>query len=324
MRKSRRSAPHAALLILFATVGLPAPPASAAPAASPVRAGSGAGIAIGAGRFPAALPDGRTIQVFTWRAARHGPDDPIVIVLAGGGRNGDDYRDAWSEAAERYRLLVLAPAFDEDQFPGPIAYNLAGMVEPGADPATLQRVQLTPPETWLFQSVEAIFDEAVARTGSRQTRYDLFGHSAGGQIVHRMMMFAPRIRVRTALAANSGWYTTLEPGTPFPYGLQGAPMPPDHLEAALDRELVVFLGEMDNAAETRGHLRESAAAIAQGAHRLARGRSFQAVAEAESARLGVPLRWRLRTVPGVGHAWREMSAAAADYLYGGTRGDPSD
>ncbi len=299
------------VLLLLAAVALIG--ASVRPAVAQT---GGAEIPVGAGRFEAALPRARTIEVFTWRAAGHGPDDPIVVVLAGGGRNGDDYRDAWTSAAERYDLLVLAPAFDEAQFPGPIAYNLAGMIRADADVVTLGEVELTPPETWLFDDVEAVFDQGVARTGSRQTRYDLFGHSAGGQIIHRMMLFAPRTRVRTALAANAGWYTTPETDVAFPYGLGGVSMQAGQAQAAFGRDLVVFLGELDNAAETRGHLRESPQAMAQGAHRLARGRHFHAAARAESARRGVPLRWRLHVVPGVGHAYREMSAAAADFLYG--------
>lgn len=313
--------PRLVLFLLAAAVLFIAPvrPVLAAPGEPP-----GEDIATGASRFEAALPHGRTIEVFTYRAAEHGPDDPIVVVLAGGGRNGDDYRDSWIAAAERYDLLVLAPAFDEGRFPGPINYNLAGMIRDGADLATLSKVELTPPEAWLYGSIEAVFDEAVARTRSRQSRYDLFGHSAGGQVVHRMMMFAPQARVRTALAANSGWYTTLEPDAPFPYGLGGLSLPPGQLEVALGRDLVVFLGELDNENETRGHLRETAETNAQGAHRLARGRHFHAVAEAESVRLGLPLRWRLQVVPGVGHDYRKMSAAAADHLYGEAEVGPSD
>lgn len=303
------------LLVLLATAlaGAPVRPAVADAVREP-------DIPAGAGLFEAASPQGRAIEVFSYRAAGHGADDPVVIVLAGGGRNGDDYRDSWARAAECYSLLVLAPVFDEARFPGPISYNLAGMIRDGAEISTLRRVELTPPETWLFGSIEAVFDEAVARTGSRQTRYDLFGHSAGGQIVHRMMMFAPHARVRTGVAANSGWYTTPSPDAPFPYGLGGLPLASGQLETSFQRDLVLLLGELDNETESRGHLRETEEAMAQGAHRLERGRHFHAIARAASARLGVPLRWRLQVVPGVGHAYREMSAAAAVYLYGRPEG----
>lgn len=274
-----------------------------------------AAIAVGAGSFDAVLAGGESIEVFTYRAEHHGPDDPIIIVLAGGGRNGSDYRDSWIQAAERFNLLVLAPSFDEVQFPGPINYNLAGMINDGADVATLRNVTFEPPETWLFSDIEAIFDQAVARTGSTQTRYDLFGHSAGAQIVHRMILFAPDVRIRTAVAANSGWYTTPAQDVPFPYGLGGLSLPADQLERAYARSLVLLLGELDDDRETRGHLRESSEASAQGPHRLARGQHFHALAGSEGARRGIAPNWRLDIVPGVGHDFRRMGEAAARYLY---------
>lgn len=301
--------------ISFLLAGLAALPTAAAPTAPAVATPAAPAIAVGASSFEAALPGGQTIEVFTYRAADHGPDDPIIIVLPGGGRNGDDYRDSWINAAERFDLLVLAPSFDEARFPGPINYNLAGMIRDGSNVATLRNADLTPSRTWLFSDIESIFDEAVARTGSAQARYDLFGHSAGGQIVHRMILFAPETRVRTALAANSGWYTTLERDVPFPYGMKGISLPPGQLEKAFGRNLVVFLGELDNARETRGHLRDTPEANAQGEHRLARGRHFHAVAESERARLGLRSQWRLETVAGVGHDYRKMGEAAATYLY---------
>lgn len=281
------------------------------PATDPV---SVDGLPVGSGTF---LTDvgGRQIQVFTYRAADHGPDSPIVLVLAGGGRNGDDYRDAWITSAERFGLLVLAPAFDETQFPGPISYNLAGMVEADADAATLREVTLTSSDRWLFRDIEAVFDEAVARTGSRRSTYDIFGHSAGAQIIHRMVLFAPSMRVGVAVAANAGWYTMPIAEAAFPYGLGGLPRAVVR-DDAFQRPLVLLLGELDDANETRGELRTTPETDAQGAHRLARGGRFHELGQAEARRLGVPFHWRLSIVPGVGHDYRRMSEAAAVHLYG--------
>ena len=262
------------------------------------------------------LPGGETIEVFTYHAARHGPDDPIVVVLPGAGRNGDDYRDSWIKAAERYDLLVLSPAFVDAQFPGPISYNLGGMIAQGADPATLEDIQVTAPKTWIHADIEAIFDKAVQLSGSSATHYDLFGHSAGAQIIHRMILFAPELRVRTALAANAGWYTTAEADVAFPYGTKGISLPPGQLEKAFARRLVVFLGELDNADETRGSLRATPETNAQGLHRLARGCYFYAAAMQEQARLKLSTNWQLKIVPGVGHDYRRMADAAAEFLYG--------
>jgi dienelactone hydrolase len=316
MRNSRSGTPpriHLSLLAGLATMLATA--AASQPAEPTAVSRRAASLAVGKSSFEARLPGGETIEVFVYRAATHGPDDPIVIVLAGGGRNGGDYRDSWIQAADRFDLLVLAPSFDEAQFPGPINYNLAGMVREGADVATLRNVELEPSQNWLFSDIEAVFDQAVARSGSAQTRYDLFGHSAGAQIVHRMVLFSPEMRIGTAVAANAGWYTTPAPDVSFPYGLGGTSLTAGQLQRAYGRRLVLLLGELDDARETRGHLRVSAEANAQGEHRLARGEHFHAVAAREGARLGLRPNWRLEIIPGVGHDYRRMSEAAARYLY---------
>jgi hypothetical protein len=55
--------------------------------------------------------------------------------------------------------------------------------------------------------------------------------------------------------------------------------------------------------------------MAEGPYRFARGQFFFQDLRATAARLKVPLRWRLRTVPDAGHSDQQMSAAAADVLF---------
>lgn len=131
-----------------------------------------------------------------------------------------------------------------------------------------------------------------------------------------MILLAPETRIRTAVAANSGWYTVPAQNVPFPYGLGGISLPADQLEKAFGRRLVLMLGERDDARETRGHLRASPEANAQGPHRFARGEYFNNLAANEAARLGLHLSWRLEMIPGVGHDYRRMGEAAARQLYG--------
>jgi len=87
--------------------------------------------------------------------------------------------------------------------------------------------------------------------GSKRLKYDLFGHSAGGQLVHRLVMFSPENKIDRAIAANSGWYTVLDRDTVFPYGIKEAPIDKATLQQSLAKKLVVFLGEFDNKNETR-------------------------------------------------------------------------
>ena len=47
----------------------------------------------------------------------------------------------------------------------------------------------------------------TARAGSRRERFLLYGHSAGGQVVHRLMTFGYSRRLEKVVAANCGSYT---------------------------------------------------------------------------------------------------------------------
>lgn len=286
-------------------------------------------LATGAGSFRVGVgSDGeREIEVFHYRPRHMRANAPVLFVLPGAGRNADDYRNHWIEAAERHGVLVLAPQYPEDRYPRFWNYNLARMiddVEIDMEARTIASYRIVADrEHWLFGDIERVFDAAVGATGLETGHYDMFGHSAGGQFLHRYAMFAdPEARVGRILAANSGWYTVPEHGIRFPYGLDDAPIDASQLSAAFSRQLVVFLGGADDASETRGELVRSADTDRQGLHRLARGQYFHAKARETAASMGAPFNWTAHVVPGVGHDPRQMSAAAAEYLYGTTQQHP--
>lgn len=283
-------------------------------------------LAMGAGTFKVTTSgDGeREIEVFHYRPRSLREDSPVLFVMAGAGRNADDYRDHWIDAAERHGVLVLAPHYPEDRYPRFWNYNLARMIDDVViDPVAREIASyrmVADRDHWLFRDIERIFDAAVRAAGLKAARYDMFGHSAGGQFLHRYAMFADEgIRAGRILAANSGWYTVPERGVRFPYGLDGAPIDEPQLAAAFSRRLVVFLGGKDDASETRGELVRSADTDRQGLHRLERGQHFHAQAAKTAASIGTTFNWTLHVVPGVGHDAKQMGAAAATFLYGGTR-----
>jgi len=168
---------------------------------------------------------------------------------------------------------------------------------------------------WLFADFDRIFETAREALDLEAESYDMFGHSAGGQILHRLALFRPNSRADRILAANSGWYTVPAFDVDFPYGLRDAPTTEDRLRESFAADLVVFLGELDDADETRGSLR-GGPADRQGPGRLSRGRHFFERARETADELGGDLSWTIEVVPGVGHDYRRMSRAAADYLYG--------
>ncbi|WP_265529428.1 hypothetical protein [Sphingomicrobium marinum] len=260
--------------------------------------------------------DGRDVDVFVYRAHAHGPNDPVIIVLAGMNRNADDYRRAWIDAAERYNLMIVAPEFSKQHFPQAADYNIGGMLR--EDSRRNRRDETLPfadRSDWLFTDIERVFDAARVRYGLIQNSYDLFGHSAGGQIVHRMVMFAPDARINRAVAANAGWYTVPDFSAPFPYGLDRLDAEHAQLDAAFDRRMTVLLGARDQGRERRSSLRRSRLAKQQGNGRLDRGRYFYDRAEKMAQSRQSDFNWSMRVVGGVGHDYRAMSQAAADHLY---------
>lgn len=280
--------------------------------ASTIGAGSGVfEINLGTGARP------KMISVHYYHAKEHNADDPIIIVVPGGGRNGDNYRDSWIETAEKYNLLVLSPSFTAEPYDNVAAYNLGGIIENTFRWRMFGRAKVNhKSDEWLFADLDKLFDVAVHATGSKQSGYDLFGHSAGGQIAHRLVLLAPTTKAERVVAANSGWYTIANNNFNFPYGLEKAPISQQQLTIAFERRLTVFLGERDNEDETRGSLRRTKEANAQGAHRLARGYFFFNAAQDAAAQSKSNFEWDLHVVKDVGHSYRLMGKAAGDYLYG--------
>ena len=247
-------------------------------------------------------PD-RPIRVYTYRPRACDASCPMVIVMAGLKRNASAYRDYWELAADRYKVLVVAPEFTRELWPKAAAYNL-GLVGRESER-----------EKWTFSVVEHLFDEMRVD----QADYVLFGHSAGGQFAHRMALFRPDSRASVIVAANPGWYTMPEwrkekATDPFPYSLVGSPVGEAELRAALARRVVLLIGEKDDDPDDE-NLFNSEAAKREGASRLDRGENFFKMATTVASDLGVKLAWELVEVPDVAHNGETMSKIAADTLY---------
>ncbi|MGX1741056.1 hypothetical protein ACWIEX_05805 [Bosea sp. NPDC055353] len=170
---------------------------------------------------------------------------------------------------------------------------------------------------WTFGLIERLFDAARASGRVAGDSYTIFGHSAGAQFVHRMVMLMPDARIATAAAANAGYYTLPARAgeRAYPYSLKGTPAVDATLAAALSKPMLVMLGDRDT---DPGHpqLNRSRGAEEQGPTRFARGEHFMAAARDEARRLGVTLRWREVVVPDVAHQQSGMAKAAAAELFG--------
>lgn len=254
-----------------------------------------------------------SIEVHYYKPEDYQPHFSIILVLPGGGRNGDTYRDTWIKLAEEYNLLVLSPSYSRDHYPRTADYNLGRLAKSSliAGPSRNSNAE----EAWIFDDFDRIFDRAAQMVGSTEKGYDIFGHSAGGQIAHRLALFNPNSKANRIVAANSGWYTLPSFNNKFPYGLKKVALTDENLTKSFSSKLILLLGELDNENETRGHLRKTKQAKAQGSGRFARGMFFYETAVDESKRLGCDFQWKKEIVKGVGHSYKKMGLAAARYLY---------
>ena len=248
----------------------------------------------------------REITVFTYRPYAFKPSSPVLVVMHGRNRNGEDYRDWFIPDAERRGFLVATPQFDEPQYAHPHDYNYAGMI--GADD------QWRPREEWIGRALEAVFDEVEKRSGARAGGWSMFGHSAGGQLVHRLATLDWPRRIDRIVSANAGSYAMPDRDEAFPFGISGSPVGDAELKGLFARELIVLLGAEDNDPD-HYQLPKQPSAMKQGPHRFARGRRYVEVARREAARLGVALAWKLATAPGIAHSARSMAPFAARALF---------
>lgn len=250
----------------------------------------------------------RPLEINFYRPARHRPEDEVVFVQHGMLRNGDDYRDFWIEAAEKHNLLIVAPTFGNERFPKAEGYNNGLLL--GDDG------MIAPQNDWLY-AVPARVLATLRKAGvTRRDKVRLFGHSAGGQFVHRLLATQSETPFEVAFAANSGWYTLPTLERRFPEGLAGLGLGEAELARWLAWPMVIFAGDRD-IVTSDPNLPAQAEALAQGPMRYARAHFMLDFAKAEASRRGLACNWSLITVPGIGHDGAAMSRAAAAYWFEG-------
>ncbi len=406
--------------------------------AMPGRSSDSSSIPRGKGRFEwrdRANGSRRLVTVWTWKPYRFTPRSPVLIVLHGMLRNGEDYRDAWIAAARVHGALLLVPEFDEAYFPGSLSYNIGNMytssllhmgairnwerlrnllrdsTKDDASPARRRLIASVPPEweddfletleestlakkkrrvilmalngviqnrdfynkeafggvrltaggreflakhpdlaalsdgriwrlnrsllesllgesirpvdyrplhrdQWIFSLIENLFEHVRRRVGSERQTYLLYGHSAGAQVVHRLVMFLPRTRCSLAVAANAGRYCWPDLEIAYPYGLGQTYADEDQLERAFARSLVILAGTEDTD-ENHPGLARSSRAMAQGKHRYERARQFFAAARKAAEALPGEFVWRLVEAEGIGHDNGGMIPHAVKILFAG-------
>jgi hypothetical protein len=237
-----------------------------------------------------------------------------VFVHHGVKRNGGDYRDFWVPLVDEAGILVIAPEFSKESFPGSRFYNFGNLQN--------EEGELLPREQWTYGIIDRLFGALRAEGVTHCKGYGMFGHSAGGQFVHRLLTLGYCKRVIAAVTANAGTYTMPELATRFPYGMGGIGLTEEDLRVALGFRLTVMAGTAD--IRTGRYFPKEPEAMLQGPTRFSRAHRYIDTAREVAARYQYKCAWTIIDVPKVGHDGRRMSAAAAPIisaaLYGAARG----
>ncbi|MDQ8032891.1 MAG: alpha/beta hydrolase [Bordetella sp.] len=250
----------------------------------------------------------RPFTLNTYRPYGYQPEDPVVIVQHGVLRNGDEYRDFWIPAADKHRLLIVALTFSDEIWPGVESYNNGRVFTPSGNPRHI--------DGWTYALVARVLADLRASEVSLAKPVYLFGHSAGGQFVHRLMSSQSHEPFAAVTAGNPGWYTLPTLDLRYPEGMGGVGLTDAHVERLLAYPMTILAGDQDTATDDP-NLPSQPEALRQGPHRYARAQFYFDAGKREAERRGVPFNWTLQTVPGIGHDGRAMSAVAASLWFDG-------
>jgi poly(3-hydroxybutyrate) depolymerase len=227
---------------------------------------------------------------------------PVLFVHHGVGRNGADYRDYWMKLVDEAGILAIAIEFPEASFPEYLWYHFGNLHDQAGTP--------NPRAQWTYGIVERLFAALQAQGVTARRRYGLFGHSAGGQYVHRMVSFGFRDHVAVAVSANAGTYAMPDLDVAWPFGVGETELDADALRALVGFRITVMAG-MHDTKTTGRFFPKGPRSMRQGATRHERAHNYVRAGRAAADALGTRCTWTVIDVPGVGHDGERMSVAAA-------------
>jgi hypothetical protein len=247
------------------------------------------------------FPD-RTLKLHSARPRQYDPSTPVLLVHHGVGRNGADYRDYWLRMVDEIGVLAIAIEFPEESFPDYLWYHFGNLHDEGGTP--------NPREQWTYGIDERLFAALREQGLTSLRRYGLFGHSAGGQYVHRMLSFGFRDRVAVAVSANAGTYAMPDLAIPWPFGLGETELDDGALRQVVEFPITVMTGTLDTKTTGR-YFPKGPRSMRQGATRHERAHNYVRAGHAAAEALRTRCAWSVINVPDVGHNGERMSVAAA-------------
>jgi pimeloyl-ACP methyl ester carboxylesterase len=218
----------------------------------------------------------------------------LFVTVHGISRNAAEHAARFAPFAEKYGVVLVAPLFPADRFPD------------------YQRLGLKSADEQSRLALERIIGEVGALTGADTGKIYLFGHSGGGQFVHRYAMSNPQ-RVAKYVVSAAGWYTLPDPSLSYPVGI-GSPTSLPNLafdpSQFLRLPACVMVGERDVKRDRSLRVSKLVDSL-EGETRLQRAKSWvSAMSRAAEAR-GLATAYELHIVPRADHKFSHMMGRGA-------------
>ena len=231
-------------------------------------------------------------------------DTKVLFVVHGNTRNADDYLNSWIRLTKDKNIAIFAPHFKRSSF---ISFNTLQM-------STSNGKIRTDTDLYLHNSIDTLFKYIKAKFKLNDKLYDIYGHSAGAQFVHRYLLMSDNPSVNKAVAANAGWYTFLN-GADFPYGVKNPPisLTDSNVKKFLSTNLYILIGTND--IDVDSSINKSKGAQKQGINRLQRAKNFFTYTESIVEQNNLEFKWKYQAVPGAPHSNKVMSRAAVLILF---------
>ena len=237
----------------------------------------------------------------------HGTPDQRFPALAAAGT----FIQRWIPLAERFGIVLIAPAFDDENYGSlnaPDGWGYRALVG-----------RTTNADEFVIQ----IVDQYAMVDGTYDGKIYLYGHSAGGQFANRFVIAHPD-RVNAAVISSAKWYAMPDPTVRWPNGTQTRKQQlqwggiekqveiipdPVYWQVAARLPITVVVGERDTEQYEN-------AANQGGTTRIERGLHWVNQMNALATTDGGPQRYRFILVPGIGHDSKRLTPACMQAFMG--------
>ena len=231
---------------------------------------------------------------------------PILFVMQGADRGWTYLMKTWKQDAQKYRFIVVIPVFTKELYPVE-EYQEMGVYSEGGT--------LNAPERTAAILIDKMFERFRDEISGRQEHYSFYGHSAGGQFVHRALLLHDSPYVERSVVGSPGWYTFPDNREMrYPYGVTDLPyINEDDLRRFVTSDAWVQVSDGDTLRES--FLRKTPEAELQGRNREERGKSFYASICKAAEDLGVENGWKFVEEHNIAHHSSGMGKRAVKYLF---------